>query len=238
MYIEELVSPCVECEEWSDLGPVPQWAPKTWKPAISTAITKQGWVMGMGTEFSSDFRSGSQFDYDLADARSLKSLKHPDPITSEHQVIKRKSWKDNHSNPFVLQMNKLRLVGRRWSRGSVWADPMLGSPSVHLLVPGPWAVSFCGPGPLSPNVSNDRALPLSLVSRTRNRSSEVWAEAGPGLEENRTWVVQSNLPRTNSLGGSSRTSACVGIFASTTSLASQSKRFRWPGDRESGKVCL
>ena len=106
----------------------------------------------------------------------------PAPIMTEYQVIKRKSWQGNHRNPFILQMNKLRLTGAQAEQGVGVSWPALGFPSVHLLVLRPWP---CPSVVLDPCILMRKMVKPYLLHRvkgTRNTSCEVLSR-GPGLEE-------------------------------------------------------
>lgn len=166
--------------------PVPQWAPK---PLETCYLHRHHQArLSHGHEHRIFHQTSDQAANLIMIWQMLDLWSHlkPAPVTSEHQVIKRKSWKDNHSNPFVLQMNKLRLVGAQAEQGVSVSWPMLGSPSVHLLVLGPGPCPSMALGPCLPMCQMTEPFLFRRVTGTRNRSCEVWAE-GLAWRKNRTW---------------------------------------------------
>lgn len=69
MCFERLVSYCAECKGRSDTGPAPGQAPET--PGI-VPLPPSSRAEPQTQYCSLDLGLGSQFDYSLADARSLK----------------------------------------------------------------------------------------------------------------------------------------------------------------------
>ena len=145
-------------------------------PSLSKA---ESWAQAQ--DFSSDFRSGSQFDYDLADARSLKSFetcpKHEWTSSHKKEELEKQSLEPLH---FTDEQTEAR--GSTGGAGGQCELTHVGVSICPLAGPGPWAMSFHGPGPLSPCVSNDKALPPS--QSYRNQKQGLWSlSRGPGLEE-------------------------------------------------------